>query len=73
MDTDIEWIEDENVWPELQVKILSLKVCRNRCLVHASSEKPLEVASPVLKMLVTILKQDGSLSTQIDSKYVNIL
>jgi hypothetical protein len=73
MDTDIEWVDDEDVWPELQTKILSLKLCRNRCLAHATSEKPLDVASPVLNMLITILKQDGSLSTETDSEYVVFL
>ncbi|KAG1732950.1 armadillo-type protein [Suillus lakei] len=43
-------------------RILALKVCRNRCLAHASTDTALEVATPVLKMLSTLLDHAGSYS-----------
>lgn len=73
MDTDVEWVDDDDVWPELKTKILSLKVCRNRCLARASSDAPLEVATPVLKMLVSILENEGSVVAQMESEYVALL
>ncbi|KAH7910374.1 armadillo-type protein [Hygrophoropsis aurantiaca] len=60
MDTDTDWIEDDDVSPTLKARILSLKVCRNRCLAHASSATALDVATPVLKMYMSILEHSGS-------------
>lgn len=60
MDVDIEWFEDDEVPPELRAKVLSLKVCRNRSLAHASSESALEISTPVLKMFATLLLNNGS-------------
>ncbi|EDR01919.1 uncharacterized protein LACBIDRAFT_254367 [Laccaria bicolor S238N-H82] len=56
-----EWVEDEDVSDNLRAKLLSLKVCRNRGLAHSASEKALEIATPVLKMLATLLEHNGSL------------
>ncbi|TFK49359.1 hypothetical protein OE88DRAFT_1646400 [Heliocybe sulcata] len=56
-----EWVSDENLTPELRSKLLSIKIYRNRCLAHASSESALDVATPVVKMLITLLEHDGSL------------
>ncbi|OCH91293.1 hypothetical protein OBBRIDRAFT_792457 [Obba rivulosa] len=62
MDTDEEWVEDAQMWPELKAKILALKVCRNRCLAHAKSDTARDIAKPVLKMFTTLLRNAGSLS-----------
>ncbi|TFK41636.1 armadillo-type protein [Crucibulum laeve] len=62
MDDGEEWVENDDVPDMLRAKILSLKVCRNRSLAHASAEKALEMATPVLKMLATILEHRGSLT-----------
>jgi len=62
MDTDVDWVEDEDVPPRLRARILALKVCRNRCLAHASTDTALEVATPVLKMLSTLISHGGSYS-----------
>ncbi|KAF8156995.1 armadillo-type protein [Crassisporium funariophilum] len=59
---DEEWVEDGEVSDELRAKVLSLKVCRNRCLAHATSEQALEIAAPVLKLLATLVEHEGSLS-----------
>lgn len=60
MDDEEEWAENDAVSPTLSAKILSLKVCRNRSLAHASSNTALEVSKPVLKLLATLLEHSGS-------------
>ncbi|EJD05552.1 uncharacterized protein FOMMEDRAFT_132048 [Fomitiporia mediterranea MF3/22] len=60
-----EWIDDDNLHPLGKAKVLALKVCRHRCLVHSATENALDVATPVLKMLVTLLENSGSLSEQV--------
>ncbi|KIJ63153.1 hypothetical protein HYDPIDRAFT_113739 [Hydnomerulius pinastri MD-312] len=62
MDVDNDWAEDDNVSPIQKARILALKVCRNRCLAHASTGMALEVATPVLKMFSTLLEHSGSYS-----------
>jgi sister-chromatid-cohesion protein PDS5 len=62
MDTEADWVEDDDVAPRLRARILALKVCRNRCLAHASTDTALEVATPVLKMLSTLIDHGGSYS-----------
>jgi sister-chromatid-cohesion protein PDS5 len=64
MDDDEEWAEDDDVSPSQRAKVLSLKVCRNRCLVHASSHTALEISEPVLKMLATLLEHSGSFTAE---------
>ncbi|KAJ8473024.1 hypothetical protein ONZ45_g16446 [Pleurotus djamor] len=60
-DPEEEWAEEDALSSVIKAKILALKMFRYRCLAHAQDEDPLEVATPVLKMLVTILDQNGSL------------
>ncbi|KAG0700591.1 armadillo-type protein [Suillus ampliporus] len=62
MDSDADWVDDDDVAPSLRARILALKVCRNRCLAHASTDTALEVATPVLKMLSTLIDHGGSYS-----------
>ena len=62
MNTDDEWVEDAQMPPLLRCKLLAIKVCRNRCLAHANSEQAMEIASPVLRMLMTLLQYSGSLT-----------
>ncbi|KAG5641986.1 hypothetical protein DXG03_003815 [Asterophora parasitica] len=64
MDMDEEWLVDEDATPTLRAKILALKVCRYRSLSHASSDKALEISTPVLKMFATLLEHGGSLTGQ---------
>jgi len=61
MDDDLEWVEEEHIPSVLRAKVLSLKVCRNRCLAHATSESASDIAKPVLKMFITLLEFSGSL------------
>ncbi|PCH44760.1 hypothetical protein WOLCODRAFT_78395 [Wolfiporia cocos MD-104 SS10] len=60
MDTDAEWVEDVDMLPSLHAKLLALKVCRNRCLAHASSDTAIEIAKPVLKMFTSLIAYNGS-------------
>ncbi|KAI0264684.1 armadillo-type protein [Gloeopeniophorella convolvens] len=61
MDSDVEWVENDNLSSSLRTRILALKVCRNRCLAHVASDTALEVTTPVLKMFFTLLEHNGSL------------
>ncbi|KZP25702.1 ARM repeat-containing protein [Athelia psychrophila] len=62
MDDGEEWAEDDDVSLACKAKILSLKVCRNRCIAHAAAETALDISKPVVKMLATILHNRGSLT-----------
>ncbi|THH15253.1 hypothetical protein EW146_g5196 [Bondarzewia mesenterica] len=62
MDDESEWTDNDVLSPALRAKIISLKVCRNRCLAHASSDTAIDIATPVLKMFITLLEYRGSLS-----------
>jgi sister chromatid cohesion protein PDS5 len=68
MDVDVEWFDDDEVPPELRAKVLSLKVCRNRSLAHASLESALEISTPVLKMFTTLLLNNGSFKPDSDEE-----
>ncbi|KAI0064905.1 cohesin-associated protein Pds5 [Artomyces pyxidatus] len=61
MNNEIEWVDNDDLTPTMRAKILSLKVCRNRCLAHASSDSALDIATPFLKMFITLLEFGGSL------------
>ncbi|KAF7975521.1 hypothetical protein HWV62_9337 [Athelia sp. TMB] len=64
MDDGEEWAEDDEISLACKAKVLSLKVCRNRCIAHASAETGLEISKPVVKMLATILHNRGSLTAE---------
>jgi len=69
MDVDGDWKEDSQISDILRTKILSLKLCRHRCIAQANSENPMVVAGPVFKMLTTLLQHDGLLSDRITTRY----
>lgn len=69
MDVDGDWKEDSQLSDILRTKILSLKLCRHRCIAQAKSESPMDIASPVFKMLATLLQYDGLLSDKITTRY----
>jgi sister chromatid cohesion protein PDS5 len=73
MDIDAEWIEKSDVPPSLSKKIIALRLCRNRCLAHATSDAALEIATPVLKMLFALLEQGGSLRAENEDEFVHLL
>ena len=62
MDVDDDWELDKDMAPIQKARILALKVCRNRCLANASAESAVELATPALKMFLTLLEHSGSFS-----------
>ncbi|KDQ08190.1 hypothetical protein BOTBODRAFT_118968 [Botryobasidium botryosum FD-172 SS1] len=62
MELDADWVEDHELSAAARAKVLSLKICTNRCLAQAKSESTLDIAAPVLKMLWTLLENSGSLT-----------
>jgi len=59
---DEDWLAEEDIPSLGRAKIRALKVCRNRCLSQASSPLALDVFSSVLKLYLTLLRNDGSFS-----------
>lgn len=72
MDTDEEWVDDDNMSPHLRAKILALKTCRNRCLAHANTDTALDIAKPVLRMFTTLLEYVGSFTADSTDECVHI-
>ena len=64
-----DWVENGEISDELRAKILALKVCRNRCLAHTEADNAAEIATPVLKMLATLVEHEGSLIPNIAEEY----
>ncbi|KAG7091856.1 hypothetical protein E1B28_008258 [Marasmius oreades] len=58
-----EWAPDEELPDQTRAKITALKIFRHRSLAHSWSPKALELSTPVLKLLATLVDQDGSLVT----------
>ncbi|KAJ4468818.1 armadillo-type protein [Lentinula aciculospora] len=58
-----EWVEDDEVSDNLKAKIAALKVLRYRTMSHANSKNAVDISTPVLKMLATILDRGGSLAS----------
>lgn len=65
-------MDDDDVPPLVQAKILVLKICRRRCLVHAQSDSASEVAEPVLKLMITMLENGGSIEDHDDDEWVPV-
>ncbi|KZV96910.1 ARM repeat-containing protein [Exidia glandulosa HHB12029] len=61
MDVDDEWVEDKDLPDLAHAKLLALKMCRNRSLARAGAEGAMDVTQPVLKMLFSILENNGSI------------
>lgn len=59
--------DDDDEWGVLSLqagaKLLCLKICRNRCIANAggAKEEAMIVATPVLKMLFTVLANGGAM------------
>ncbi|KAF8899783.1 armadillo-type protein [Gymnopilus junonius] len=67
-DDEEEWIENEDIPAPLRAKLQALKVCRNRCLTHASSEQALEIVTPALKLFATLVDHEGSLNPDVEDE-----
>ncbi|KAJ7057785.1 armadillo-type protein [Mycena amicta] len=61
MDMDEEWADETEISDNLRAKILAIKVCRNRSLAHAASQNAVDISTPVLKLLATLLHNGGSI------------
>ena len=59
-----EWEEEEKLPIRWLTKRLALKLLRNRCIAHATSESAVDMLKPVMKMLVTLLESGGILSPE---------
>jgi sister-chromatid-cohesion protein PDS5 len=67
MEDGKEWFRDDV--PELlRAKVQALKACRSRCLAHTSSDKTVEIATPVMKLCATLLEHSGSLNAEIEEE-----
>ncbi|KAE9387817.1 cohesin-associated protein Pds5 [Gymnopus androsaceus JB14] len=60
-DDEEEWVEDDDVSNNLKAKIVALKVLRYRSMAHADSKNALDISTPVLKMLASLLDHGGSM------------
>lgn len=65
---DEEWYEDDEVPDELRSKVFALKVVRNRCMAHGSSNRALEIATPVLKLLATLIEFEGLVNAEVEEE-----
>ncbi|KAF8506492.1 armadillo-type protein [Hysterangium stoloniferum] len=59
-----EWAADNEVSWSTKAKLLAIKICRNRCIVHGGSKAALDVGAPVLTMLLALLNHGGSISEE---------
>jgi sister-chromatid-cohesion protein PDS5 len=63
-----EWAPDSEVSWLTKAKLMSLKICRNRCIAHGTSKSAPDVGTPVLKMLFTLLTNAGSMTENTDDE-----
>ena len=62
METEDEWADDSALSASARSKMLAIKVCTNRSLAHAPSPSVMEVTTPILRLLVTLLEHNGSMT-----------
>ncbi|KIJ30528.1 hypothetical protein M422DRAFT_36533 [Sphaerobolus stellatus SS14] len=60
-----EWSPDSGVSALTKAKLLSIKICRNRCIAHGKSEFAKDVGGPVIKILVAILQNNGAVKDDV--------
>ncbi|CED83559.1 Sister chromatid cohesion complex Cohesin, subunit PDS5 [Phaffia rhodozyma] len=61
-----DWIEDYELTDRARARLTSLKLCANRCIVHAETTDGAQLALPVLKLFLTILTQSGFFTSKSD-------
>ena len=58
-------LDEHDLQPGLAwTKVLILKVLRRRCLVHSQSETAIDVATPVVKLLTSLLDENYGTSEE---------
>ncbi|KAG9013484.1 hypothetical protein FRB94_002559 [Tulasnella sp. JGI-2019a] len=55
-----DWLDDDNLDVLTSAKLLSIKICTNRCISHANASTAHDVVMPVLRMLWALLEHGGS-------------
>ena len=66
-----DWMPEDELPPLARAKIRAIKICRHRCLVQAQSESALVTATPVIKMLATLVQNGGSMTEESHDQYVS--
>ena len=61
-----EWIDETELTPRARAKLVSLKLCANRCVSHAKTEAATTTAAPVINLLLTILTKRGMYASLTD-------
>ncbi|KAF9164922.1 hypothetical protein DFQ26_000858 [Actinomortierella ambigua] len=70
-DPNGDWVDKTELDQNSLSKIMGLKVLVNRAIVHANNERlAAEIARPLLKLLWTILSQEGEISRNTDTSNV---
>ncbi|KAL7414966.1 armadillo-type protein [Mrakia frigida] len=69
-DDEDEWIEEEELTPRAKAKLVSLKLCTNRCAAHARTNEAAAIATPVINLLLTILTKRGSFASLTDGSNI---
>ncbi|KAG8885366.1 hypothetical protein FRB97_001441 [Tulasnella sp. 331] len=61
-----DWLHDDQLDTLTRAKLISIKICVNRCLSHVNASTSHDVAMPFLKMLWTLLEHGGSTTANSD-------
>lgn len=54
------WGEESQIDDDVQARLLSIKILTNRCMADAGSTTAVEIAKPVFKLLLSLLKSKDS-------------
>lgn len=65
-DDEDEWVEEEDLSARAKAKLVSLKLCRNRCISHVKTKTAEENATPVVNLLLSILTKRGTYASLTD-------
>ncbi|RIB07171.1 armadillo-type protein, partial [Gigaspora rosea] len=61
METEVDWVDDDELDDECKAKVLGLKVLVNRLLAVSETEAVAEIAKPVFKLLWTLIRGGGEI------------
>ncbi|KAL7275171.1 Sister chromatid cohesion protein pds5 [Rhizina undulata] len=62
-----DWVDDEHLADECKAKLLALRILVNRLRAHIDPESVKNIAAPVMKLLVTLIANEGELSKAKDT------
>jgi len=72
VDEDV-WCDEDQLEPDVGIKLFVLRLLTNRCIVNAETEGAMVVAQPVAKMLFNILENDGSFDVLPDKRQGSVM